>query len=144
MALDRVANEILDNAGKEAEQRVQMAEIEKAKILQDADQNIEKMRKAEEKDLEDTLTRMRRQELSSAELEAKKIVLNKQKDILNRTFEETLAELSSMNPKDKSALYKKILADGRRSFTSPRCTYPWAKPTCWLASGDASPSPRST
>lgn len=124
MALDRVANEILDNARKEADQRVQMAEKEKAKILQDADQKIEKMRKAGEKELEDNLARMRKQELSSAELEAKKIVLNKRKDILNRTFEETLSELSSMSPKDKSALYKKILADGKKVIHKPKVYIP--------------------
>ena len=104
MALDNVANDILENARKEADLRVQDAEKERAKILQETDQKIEKMRKAEEKELQDALTRMRRQELSSAELEAKKIVLNKRKEILNKTFDEMLKELSKMSPQEKSAL----------------------------------------
>jgi V/A-type H+-transporting ATPase subunit E len=124
MALDKVANDILDNARKEADQRIQEAEKERAKILQEADQRIDKMRRSEEKELQDGLMRMRRQELSSAELEAKKIVLNKRKDILNRTFEEMLKELSAMDPKEKSHLYKKILADGKKTIHKPKVFIP--------------------
>ena len=124
MALDKVANDILDNARKEADLRIQEAEKERAKILQETDQKIERMQKAEEKELQDALVRMRRQELSSAELEAKKIVLNKRKDILNRTFNEMLRELSTMDPKEKSALYKKILADGKKVIHKPKVFCP--------------------
>jgi V/A-type H+-transporting ATPase subunit E len=124
MALDKVANDILDNARKEADQRVQEAEKERARILQEADQKVDRMRKAEEKELQDSLMRMQRQELSSAELEAKKIVLNKRKDVLNRTFDEMLKELSAMDPKEKSHLYKKILADGKKVIHKPKVFIP--------------------
>ena len=124
MALDKVANEILENAKQEGNLRVQEAEKERARILQEADQKIERMRKADEKELQDALLRMRRQELSSAELEAKKIVLNQRKDILNRTFEETLEEFSAMPSAEKSALYKKILAQGKKIIPMPRVFCP--------------------
>jgi V/A-type H+-transporting ATPase subunit E len=124
MALDKVANDILENARKEADLRIQEAEKERTKILQETDQKIEKMRKSEEKELQDAIVRMRRQELSSAELEAKKIVLNKRKDILNQTFEEMLKELSTMDSKEKSALYKKILADGKKVIHKPKVFIP--------------------
>ena len=124
MALDKVASEILENAKQEGNLRVQEAEKERARILQEADQKIERMRKADEKELQDALLRMRRQELSSAELEAKKIVLNQRKDILNRTFDEMLIELSSMAPAEKSALYKKILAEGKKVIPMPKVFCP--------------------
>lgn len=124
MALDKVANDILENARKEADQRVQEAEKERTKILQEADQRIDKARRSEEKELQDGLMRMRRQELSSAELEAKKIVLNKRKDVLNRAFEEMLKELSTMDHKEKSALYKKIVADGKKTIHRPKVFIP--------------------
>ncbi len=124
MALEKVANDILENARKEADLRIQEAEKERAKILQETDLKIEKMRKSEEKELQDALARMRRQELSSAELEAKKIVLNKRKDILNRTFDEMLKELSMMEPKEKAVLYKKILADGKKIIHKPKVFIP--------------------
>jgi V/A-type H+-transporting ATPase subunit E len=124
MALDKVANEILESAKQEASLRIQEAEKERARILQETDLKIEKMQKAEEKELQDALLRMRRQELSSAELEAKRIVLNQRKDLLNRTFEEMLAELSAMPPAEKSALYKKILAEGKKIIPMPRVFCP--------------------
>ncbi len=124
MALDKVISEILETAQKEADQRIQEAEKERAKILQEADQRIEKLQKAEEKDLQEAVKRLKRQELSSAELEAKKIVLNKRKDILNRTFEEMLKELSAMDAKEKTALYKKILADGKKIIHRPKVFIP--------------------
>ncbi|NLK25443.1 MAG: hypothetical protein GX307_02575 [Euryarchaeota archaeon] len=119
MALDKVANEILESANQEGNLRIQEAEKERARILKEADLKIEKMQKAEEKELQDALLRMRRQEQSSAELEAKKIVLNKRKDILNQTFEETLNELAAMAPAEKSALYKKLLAEGKKTIPMP-------------------------
>jgi V/A-type H+-transporting ATPase subunit E len=124
MAMEEVAQNILDKARNEADQRIHAAELEREKTLQEADLKIENMAKAVEKELQDNLTRMRRQEISSAELEAKKIVLNTRKDILNRTFEETLSELSKMKPQDKAALYKKILADGKKVIHRPKVFCP--------------------
>lgn len=124
MALDKVVDNILGSADQEAEKRIQEAQKERARILQEADQKIDKKQKAEEKELQDALVRMRRQEMSSAELEAKKIVLNTRKEILNRTFAEMLKELSMMDPKEKSALYKKILADGKKVIHHPKVFCP--------------------
>ncbi|WP_026069076.1 V-type ATP synthase subunit E family protein [Methanomassiliicoccus luminyensis] len=124
MALDKVANEILENAQQEANLRIQRAEEERARIMKDADSEIEKIQRQEEKDLQEAILRMRRQELSSAELEAKKVVLNKRKEVLNRTFEETLQDLSAMGPKEKSALYKKILAEGKKVISRPKVYCP--------------------
>lgn len=124
MALDKVADDILEGARQEAAKRIQDAEKERAKILQESDQRIEKLEKAEEKELQETLNRMRRQELSSAELESKKVILNARKEILNRTFAETLKELSALDPKHKSALYKKILVDGKKIIHHPKVYCP--------------------
>lgn len=124
MSLDKIADEILSNASKEAEVIVKEAENERSRILLEADQKIEAMTKAEEKSLQDALERMKRQEISSAELDAKKIVLNKRKDILNRTFEEMLAELSAMNADEKSGIYKKIVDQGTKVIPSPKVLCP--------------------
>ncbi|WP_400260229.1 V-type ATP synthase subunit E family protein [Candidatus Methanomassiliicoccus intestinalis] len=124
MSLDKIADEILGNASKEAEAIVKEAENERSRILLEADQKIENMRKAEEKELQDALERIKRQEISSAELDAKKIVLNKRKDILNRTFEEMLAELSDLNANEKGDIYKKIVDQGSQVIPSPKVFCP--------------------
>jgi len=119
MALDKVISEILESAQREADERIREAEEERAKILAEANQRIERMQKAEEKELQETLRRQKQQELSSAELESKKIVLNRKKEVLDKTFQEALQELSSIDPKEKAALYKKILTGGKRAVRSP-------------------------
>ncbi len=124
MSLDKIADEILGNASKEADKIVKDAENERSRILLEADQKIENMRKAEEKELQESIERMKRQEISSAELDAKKIVLNKRKDILNRTFEEMLAELSEMDANEKSSIYKKIVDQGSKVIPSPKVLCP--------------------
>ncbi len=124
MALDKVIEDILSNTQAEYDRLIREAESEKAKILQEADQRIEKNRKAQEKELQETLKRLRRQELSSAELESKRIILNKKKDILDKTFTATLQDLSSMDPKDRARIYKKILAGGKKLVQHPRVYVP--------------------
>lgn len=120
MALDKVVGEIVESARREAAALIQSAEKEREEILSEADEQIARMRKAREKELEEALRRLRRQEISSAELEAKKIVLNKKKEILDRTFAETLIELFAMPSNEKKRIYRKIVEVGRKTITRPR------------------------
>ena len=60
MSLDKIADEILGNASKEADKIVKDAENERSRILLEADQKIENMRKAEEKELQESIERMKR------------------------------------------------------------------------------------
>ncbi|HUV25048.1 MAG TPA: V-type ATP synthase subunit E family protein [Methanomassiliicoccales archaeon] len=124
MALDKVVKDIIDSARREADALIERAEEEKKAILGESEEQISKMRKAQEKDLEDTLKRLRRQEISSAELEAKKIVLNKKKEILDRTFEEALSELSAMPSNDKARVYRKSIDAAKAAFPRPKVFCP--------------------
>ncbi len=119
MALDKVVTDIIDSAEDEASQLINEAEKERQAIMSDADAKISEMRKSNEKELESTLKRLRKREISSAELEAKKIVLNKKKELLDKTFEETLESLSSMSPEEKAALYEKIVASNQEEIPDP-------------------------
>ncbi len=124
MALDKVASDIVDSAKIESAKRIQDAENERSRIMLEADQKIQKLQKGGEKELQDTLDRMRRQELSSAELESKKIVLNVKEILLGKTFGEVLSELSSMEPKEKSAIYKKMVVEGKKILHKPKIYCP--------------------
>ena len=86
MALDKVIGNILESANKESAALIATAEKERASILQQADDTIAEKRKAQEKELEIALKRLRQQEISSAELEAKRIVLNAKKEMLDRPW----------------------------------------------------------
>jgi V/A-type H+-transporting ATPase subunit E len=124
MALDKVVDDILEGAKKDADQLIQSAEKEKASILRSATDKIASERKLEAKQLDETLKRLRQQETSSAELEAKRAVLNARKDVLDLVFTGTLKELSSMADSEKARLYGKLLANGARIIPQPKVFCP--------------------
>jgi V/A-type H+-transporting ATPase subunit E len=124
MALDKVMDEILEGAKKDADLLIQSAEKEKAIILQSANEKILAERKLEAKQLEEMLKRLRQQETSSAELEAKRVVLNARKDVLDQVFSGTLKELSSMADSEKSRLYAKLFANGAKVIPQPNVYCP--------------------
>ncbi len=124
MALDKVIKDILESARVEADKLVKEAEKELSAILREADEAAAKRKRVQERELEETLRRLRRQEISSAELEAKKIVLNAKKEILDRAFEQTLREISLMPPESKSKVYRTIIEGASRSVPRPRVLCP--------------------
>jgi V/A-type H+-transporting ATPase subunit E len=124
MALDKVVGNILESANKEAAAQVAAAEKERASVLQQADETIANKKKAQEKELEIALKRLRQQEISSAELEAKRIVLNSKKEILDRSQAETLKDLESMSAAEKGRIYGKIMADAKKFISRPKVLCP--------------------
>lgn len=124
MALDKVVEEILESARKDANQLIASAEKEKSSILQLANENIANRRKEQDKQLEEMVRRLRQQEVSSAELDAKRIVLNTKKEVLDRTFKETVEELSKLGDAEKVGLYTKMLAEGTKVLASPKIYCP--------------------
>jgi V/A-type H+/Na+-transporting ATPase subunit E len=124
MALDGVVRDIVESARREADALIQSAEEERRSTLGTADEKIAKMRRAKERELEEALKRLRRQEISSAELEAKKIVLKKKKEIFDLTFEQTLRELTAMPSTDKKRIYWKSIDSARKVLPTPRVYCP--------------------
>ena len=101
MALDDVKLEITRSAEQKAAAIMAEADAEVATIMEAAEQEISATKAKEDKRLAESIERLKRQELSSAELESKKIVLAKKKEILNRAFGETLAALENASDADK-------------------------------------------
>jgi len=124
MALDKVVKDILDSARMEANKLSEEAEKEKAAILRAADGEITKKRRVKEKELQEALRRLTRQEISSAELEAKRLVLSAKKEVFDRVFEETLREIESMGPQEKAEAYCKICSSAKSLVPRPRVICP--------------------
>jgi V/A-type H+/Na+-transporting ATPase subunit E len=124
MALEKVVGNILETANTEAAARIATAEKERATILHQADETIANKKKAQEKELEIALKRLRQQEISSAELEAKGIVLNAKKEVLDRSYQETLKDLVSMSETEKTKVYQKILAEAKKIISKPKVICP--------------------
>jgi V/A-type H+-transporting ATPase subunit E len=109
MALASVTQEINAAAAAKAKAIMDEANAEIARINADADAKIAEMKDREDKKLKEAVERLNRQELSSAELESKKIVLAKKKEILADAFETTLAGLVNAPSDVKLVQYKAMV-----------------------------------
>ncbi len=124
MALDEVIDSVMESAKQKAQALLQEADKERAAILKQADDKIAAKRLAQQKELETALKRLKQQEISSAELEAKRIVLNAKKDVMDRSFQVALSSLLDMDEGNRGRMYRKILEGGKAVIQSPKVYCP--------------------
>ena len=124
MALDKVVGDILEGAKVDADKSIKTAEDERSGILKLADDSIAAKQKERDKELQDALRRLRQQEISSAELEAKRIVLNAKKEMLDKSFQATLGELNALDKDTRAELYGKIIKDSQNVISNPKVYCP--------------------
>ena len=109
MALDSVTKDIMDSANASVAAIEAERDAEVAKIMAETDSVISDMKKKEDKRRKEAVEQLGRQMLSSAELESKKIILSKKKEILDKAFAESLASLESASAATKKKQYKKMV-----------------------------------
>ena len=120
MALDNVVKEIKASADRRAVEIDMQADAETKAISAEADALISSMKEKEDKKLKEEIERLKRQELSSAELESKKVVLSKKKEILEKAFEKALSELETAPRGEKLKLYKAMAASAKTVIDKPK------------------------
>lgn len=120
MTLDSVTKEIEAFAQASAAKlrEEQAAEIED--INDQADAQIAEMKEKQEKRISEAKEILDRQERSSADLESKKLILAKKKEILDRAFESALSELESMPAEKKKAYYQAIVKAAKDIIPEPK------------------------
>ncbi|AMK13067.1 A1A0 archaeal ATP synthase subunit E AhaE [methanogenic archaeon mixed culture ISO4-G1] len=120
MALNNVTAEINSIADSKVQEIQAQTAQEIHRIQEETEKKIAGLKESEDKRLADTLARMDRQEASSAELESKKVVLAKKKEILSEVFDETLKELETASADVKLAQYKSMVAYAKTIIDSPK------------------------
>jgi len=101
MTLERVVQEILDRGKKECDAIVDGARKEADEVLRSAKEKAAQSKSEKEAEAARIVERMRKQEIPSAEIEAKKIRLNAEKEVLDGVYAEVTHRLSAL-PKDKN------------------------------------------
>ena len=120
MALNNVTAEIRTTSD-EAVKKIQADTAQEVfRIQSEADAKVAGVKESEEKKIADTIDRMDRQEASSAELESKKIVLAKKKEILSEVFNETLEELENAPADKKLEQYKSMVEYAKTVIPDPK------------------------
>ncbi len=120
MALESVTKEIEADAKVRADIIRKQMDKDVAEINAKADAQIAEMKEKQDKKVAETVGNLARQERSSAELESKKVVLSKKKDVLNRAFESALADLESLPADKKLAYYKAMVASAKDIIPEPK------------------------
>lgn len=119
MALTNVTTEIHNDAEAKAAALQAEAKAEIEKINADADARIAESKEKEDKRLKDAIESLDRQELSSAELESKKIVLAKKKEIMSETFESMLSDLENAPEEERLEQYKAMVKAAKGIIDKP-------------------------
>ncbi|AIZ57093.1 Archaeal/vacuolar-type H+-ATPase subunit E [Candidatus Methanoplasma termitum] len=120
MALDNVTKEIRASADKRVSEIEAQTKAEVRAIRAEADAQISDMKAKEDKKLKEAVERLKRQELSSAELESKKIVLSRKREILAKVFETLLADLESAPRDVKLGQYKEMIESAKTVIGKPK------------------------
>ncbi|MDR0888058.1 MAG: hypothetical protein LBM39_02600 [Candidatus Methanoplasma sp.] len=120
MALDTVTKEIVASADKSVAEINAQRDAEVAVIKAEAEAAIAEINEKEDKRLREAVERLKRQELSSAELESKKIVLSKKKEILAKAFDSVLADLEAAPEAEKLEHYKQMVKSAKAVIGAPR------------------------
>jgi len=120
MALDNVTKEIVASADTKVAQikAEQLAEVKKIEVETNA--IVAEMKEKEDKKLKEAIELLKRQELSSADLESKKIVLSKKKEILAKAFETVLHDLESASSEAKLKQYKEMVESAKTVIDKPK------------------------
>ena len=109
MGLETVREEILNSAKEKSNSMIAEARREANRITREAEKKSEEMKEKNESDTKKILDTIKRQELASAELENKKMILDAKKQIIESVFIESRKKLETLDDKKKEAYMKKLL-----------------------------------
>lgn len=110
MTLENVLSEIQTKGQQDVSAIIQEGKSEAGRILAEAKEKLKSIEEAKKKETDNKIRQLRIQELSIAELDAKKNILNMQKEMLERLREQVLNKLKDL-PEDKNQQYIKTLIE---------------------------------
>jgi V/A-type H+-transporting ATPase subunit E len=116
MSLNKVVDDILHKGEEKKREIVRLGEKERDEQVLQAEKRIEENRLKEEKKTRSLVAQMEQQELSSAELESKKILLAAQRRALEELKEQALAELAKYPADKRKKLYSKLVAKAKKDL----------------------------
>jgi V/A-type H+/Na+-transporting ATPase subunit E len=109
MGLDEVKEDIIKDAKAEVEKIVKKAQEQIKEKTLESSAEIDKISKEEIKKIKEDLELFEKRELAVINLEAKKTIFSKKKEIINSIVENAKQEIITMNEKEKKSLLKKLV-----------------------------------
>lgn len=109
MGLEAVKEEIIRNAKEQSSSLIAEARKEAGRIMKEAENKIEEMKEKSDAQTKRLIDAIKRQELASAELENKKVLLDAKKQIIESVFMEAKKRLETLDDKKRGACIKKLI-----------------------------------
>lgn len=116
MSLNKVVEDILYKGEEKKREIVRLGEKERDEQIQQAERKIEENRVKEERKTRSLIDQMEQQELSSAELESKKILLAAQRRTIDELKGLALAELAEYPADKRKKLYSKLMVKAKKDL----------------------------
>ena len=116
MGLETVKEEILSNAKEQANSLIADARKEANRIIKETEKKIEGVREKNDAETKKILDMIKMQELASAELDNKKILLEAKKQIIGSVFIEVRKRLENLDDKKRETYIKKLLEKAKNEI----------------------------
>ena len=117
MGLETVVKDIMDAAQADASKLDSEADAEVSLILDEAKQNAKRIMGERLAKAEDDIAKIRQQEISSANLEVKRTLLNARKEVLEKVYVQAVETISGFSPEKNEELLKELISSNEASGT---------------------------
>ncbi|WP_406656785.1 V-type ATP synthase subunit E [Methanolobus sp. ZRKC2] len=122
MGLETVVKDIMDAAQAEVAQLDSEADAEVSQIIDEAKQSAKKIMGESLAKAEDDIKKIRQQEISSANLEVKRTLLNARKEVLEKVYTQAEESITAFSPEKNKELLKSLIekyeASGKKIYSN--------------------------
>ncbi|MDY6771058.1 MAG: V-type ATP synthase subunit E family protein [Candidatus Nanohaloarchaea archaeon] len=109
MALDKVKQEILDEAEDKAERIIEEAEEEADDIVSEAEQKADDLEAQARQEAEDRAEALKKQKKASAKMEARQKKMEAKQDVIDQAFTLLEDRVRNMDQDDRKELFQRVL-----------------------------------
>ncbi|MBN2454151.1 hypothetical protein JXB11_01255 [Candidatus Woesearchaeota archaeon] len=116
MGIEKVKDDVLEKANKEAEKLIGEGKAEARRIMKEAEKALDKKKEQEASSIEKMKEGMKTRMVSAAELEAKKGMLNARKKALDKVLEKVKAKVKSLPESKRLSHIEKLLERAKKEL----------------------------
>ncbi len=116
MGIEKAIQELLRETKKKNSIIISEGEKEAQAIISKAEEKARKIREEKEKEAHNEIQKNRQQELSFAELEARKIVFNIKEELLDKVHNDALKRLAELPRKEREKRLKALIVSGTKDI----------------------------
>ena len=116
MGLEAVKEEVIRNAKNQEQSLIAEARSESGKIAKGTEKKIEQLKEESSIETKKMVDVMKKQELASAELENKKMLLEAKKEIIEKVFIEVLKRLDDLDFKKRETYMNNLLEKAKNDI----------------------------